>query len=47
MNTTIVNSNGEEIPVEITASIIYEDEEEIATSASTPTCGKSRPWKKS
>ncbi len=31
MNTTIVNSGGEEIPVEITASIIYEDTEEIAT----------------
>ncbi len=30
MNTTIVNSDGEEIPVEITASIIYEDDEEIA-----------------
>jgi two-component system, NtrC family, sensor kinase len=31
MNTTILNSGGEEIPVEITASIIYEDDEEIAT----------------
>jgi len=30
MNTTILKSNGEEIPVEITASIIVEDEEEIA-----------------
>ena len=30
MNTTILKSDGEEIPVEITASIIYEDEEEIA-----------------
>jgi two-component system NtrC family sensor kinase len=30
MNTTIVTSDGEEIPVEITASIIYEDDEEIA-----------------
>ncbi len=30
MNTVIVNSEGEEIPVEITASIIYEDGEEIA-----------------
>ncbi|MCB2169068.1 MAG: PAS domain S-box protein [Deltaproteobacteria bacterium] len=30
MNTTIQKSDGEEIPVEITASIIYEDEEEIA-----------------
>jgi two-component system NtrC family sensor kinase len=30
MNTTILRSDGEEIPVEITASIIYEDEEEIA-----------------
>lgn len=31
MNTTIVNSAGEAIPVELTASIIYENEEEIAT----------------
>jgi two-component system, NtrC family, sensor kinase len=30
MNATILRSDGEEIPVEITASIIYEDEEEIA-----------------
>ncbi len=30
MTTTILKSSGEEIPVEITASIIYEDEEEIA-----------------
>jgi PAS domain S-box-containing protein len=30
MNTTILKSNGEEIPVEITASAIYEDGEEIA-----------------
>ena len=30
MNTTILTSDGEEIPVEITASIIYEDGEEIA-----------------
>jgi PAS domain S-box-containing protein len=30
MNTTILKSDGEEIPVEITASIIYEDGEEIA-----------------
>jgi PAS domain S-box-containing protein len=28
---TIVNSGGEEIPVELTASILYEDDEEIAT----------------
>ena len=31
MNTTVVNSKGNEIPVEVTASIIYEDDEEIAT----------------
>ena len=31
MNTVILNSDGEEIPVEITASTIYEDGEEIAT----------------
>ena len=30
MNTNIVTSDGEEIPVEITASVIYEDDEEIA-----------------
>ena len=30
MNTTILKSDGEEIPVEITASIIYEDGAEIA-----------------
>ncbi len=30
MNTTIVNSDGAEIPVEITASIIHEDGKEIA-----------------
>ncbi len=30
MNTTILKSDGEEIPVELTASVIYEDEEEIA-----------------
>lgn len=28
---SIINSKGEEIPVEITAAIIYEDEEEVAT----------------
>jgi len=31
MNTRIVNTNGDEIPVEVTASMIYEDGEEIAT----------------
>lgn len=31
METTILNSKGKEIPVEVTASIIYEDDEEIAT----------------
>jgi PAS domain S-box-containing protein len=31
METMIVNSKGVEIPVEVTASIIYEDQEEIAT----------------
>lgn len=31
MNTTVVNAKGNEIPVEVTASIIYEDDEEIAT----------------
>jgi len=31
MQTTIINSKGDIIPVELTASIIYEDEEEIAT----------------
>jgi len=31
MNTTIVNAKGNDIPVELTASIIYEDGEEIAT----------------
>ena len=31
IRTTIVSSKGEEIPVELTASIIYEDEEEVAT----------------
>jgi PAS domain S-box-containing protein len=31
MKTTIVNSKNLEIPVEVTASIIYEDQEEIAT----------------
>ena len=30
MNTSILKSDGEEIPVELTASIIYEDGEEIA-----------------
>jgi two-component system NtrC family sensor kinase len=30
-NTTIVNSTGDEIPVEVTASTIYEDGDEIAT----------------
>lgn len=31
MNTTILNSTGDEIPVEVTASTIYEDGDEIAT----------------
>ena len=31
LNTTILNAAGEEIPVELTASIIYEDGEEVAT----------------
>jgi len=31
MNTTIVNAGGEEIPVGITAAIIYEDGKELAT----------------
>lgn len=31
VQTTIVNSQGEDIPVELTASIIYEDNEEVAT----------------
>jgi two-component system, NtrC family, sensor kinase len=31
IKTTIVNSQGEAIPVELTASIIYEDDEEVAT----------------
>jgi len=31
LNVTIVNSDGDHIPVELTASIIYEDGEEIAT----------------
>ena len=31
LNTAIVNSDGDRIPVELTASIIYEDGEEIAT----------------
>jgi two-component system NtrC family sensor kinase len=31
MTTTIVNAKGDEIPVELTASTIYEDDEEIAT----------------
>ena len=31
INTTIINSYGEKIPVELTASIIYEDDEEVAT----------------
>lgn len=31
LNTSIINSQGEEIPVELTASIIYEDNEEVAT----------------
>lgn len=29
--TRILNANGEEVPVELTASIIYEDDEEVAT----------------
>lgn len=31
INTAILNSDGEKIPVELTASIIYEDDEEVAT----------------
>ncbi|MFZ1983120.1 MAG: ATP-binding protein, partial [Desulfatitalea sp.] len=31
VESTIVNSNGERIPVELNASIIYEDDEEVAT----------------
>jgi len=31
MKTTILNARGESIPVELTASIIYEDDEEVAT----------------
>lgn len=31
VTTTIINSQGEDIPVELTASIIYEDNEEVAT----------------
>ncbi|MGD9211233.1 MAG: PAS domain S-box protein [Desulfobacteraceae bacterium] len=31
VKTTIISSKGEEIPVELTASIIYEDNEEVAT----------------
>ena len=31
IRTTIINKDGQEIPVELTASIIYEDGEEIAT----------------
>ncbi len=31
VKTTIINSQGEDIPVELTASIIYEDNEEVAT----------------
>lgn len=31
MKTSILNSTGNEIPVELTASILYEDDEEIAT----------------
>ena len=31
VRTTIVNAQGEEIPVDLTASIIYEDDEEVAT----------------
>ena len=31
MKTSIVNAKGDQIPVEVTASIIYEDDEEIAT----------------
>jgi two-component system, NtrC family, sensor kinase len=31
INTTIVNAQGEEIPVELNASIIYEDDEAVAT----------------
>jgi two-component system, NtrC family, sensor kinase len=31
VETTIINSNGERIPVELNASIIYEDDEEVAT----------------
>ncbi|MBW2176010.1 MAG: PAS domain S-box protein [Deltaproteobacteria bacterium] len=30
-NTTILNADGEEIPVELNASIIYEDDSEVAT----------------
>jgi len=31
VKTTIINAQGEAIPVELTASIIYEDDEEVAT----------------
>jgi two-component system, NtrC family, sensor kinase len=31
IKTTIINANGSAIPVELTASIIYEDDEEVAT----------------
>ncbi|MBI5896310.1 MAG: PAS domain S-box protein [Desulfobacterales bacterium] len=31
VQSTIINSSGEKIPVELTASIIYEDNEEVAT----------------
>jgi two-component system, NtrC family, sensor kinase len=31
LRTTIIDKNGQEIPVELTASIIYEDDDEIAT----------------
>jgi two-component system, NtrC family, sensor kinase len=31
VRTTILNAKGEEIPVDLTASIIYEDDEEVAT----------------